>query len=94
VAICLKSEEADADGAVVAPDEDDGFDADELVGATDGGGGGGRACMDVGAGVGCAPFKFFPLLSVGTTAVLISGKMEVRLKLLRDWGTPCCCCCC
>ena len=43
VAICLKSEEADADGAVVAPDEDDGFDADELVGATDGGGGGGRA---------------------------------------------------
>ena len=50
--------------------------------------------MDVGAGVGCVPFKFFPLLSVGTTAVLISGKMEVRLKLLRDWGTPCCCCCC
>ena len=43
MAICLKSEEADADGAVVAPDEDDGFDADELVGATDGGGGGGRA---------------------------------------------------
>merc|ERR1719422_1697922 len=90
VAICLKSvDEDEAEGAVVVPDEGGWVDTDELVV----GGRGGKPCMDVGMGGGWAPFKCFPLLSVGTTAVFISGKIDVRLKLLRDWGTPCCCCC-
>ena len=39
VAICLKSEEVDAIGTVVVPDEDDGVDAVELVEAAVGGSG-------------------------------------------------------